>query len=385
MPVRTQKVDALPTRYRGLTAAQARTLLEIDELARGAHDAELVAEVMRRYDKDLGTRITSMRMSEYAEEAEAAGKNGVACAWHEAAASVPSLRKQELSARRAFRAFLVRVGWIEEAKKRGYELTPDELRPIAERRLRGANSSNFDSRLPSALTIFVELHDRDGIARVLACAVRLGRHDIASRAARALDRPLHQHELLRIARHLLRRDTMYFRDAAAYIAEHQLRTLYRPLIERMAKSRWVSFRKLQTCARRLAVPLTMRLIKRYHRVQVESGLGIGDIVASAHALARQSPAWRRRLPELYAQCRSWGLEYEDPEIAERYGQKCGTPLTVAELRTMAERFTHSDIAHLDWAQKRRAFCLRLAAERIAGTTDRKQPDPPARTQIAAAA
>lgn len=382
MPKRTQKTNALPARYRGLTAKQAHALLKIDELARGAHDADLIAEVMRRYDADLGMPITGMRMSEYAEEAEAAGKNGVAYAWYEAIANAPSLRG--LAARGDFRAFLVRVGWIEEAKKRGYECTPEELRPVAERRLREANQSSFDGLLPSVLKIFVELRDRDGIARVLARAVRLGRHDIAARAAKDLGRPLSQRELLRIARHTLKRDTMYFRDAAAYIAEHQLRTLYRPLIEQMAKSQWVSFTQLRTWTRRLDIVLTMRLLARYHRVQRAYRLGVRDIVASAHALARQSPAWRRRLPELYAWCRSWGLEYEDPETAEHYGQKCGQPLTVPELQAMAERFTHSDIAHVDWTRKRRAFCLRLAAERIAEATG-PTPTTPREREAAAAA
>ncbi|MDP3771340.1 MAG: hypothetical protein Q8R16_03500, partial [bacterium] len=65
---------ALPARYRDLTAKQARVLIEIDELARHAHDAELIAEVVRRYDANLGKQITCMRMYEYAEEAEAAGQ-----------------------------------------------------------------------------------------------------------------------------------------------------------------------------------------------------------------------------------------------------------------------------------------------------------------------
>lgn len=373
--------ESVPARYRGLSTKQARALIEIDELARGAHDTELIKEVMRRYVADLGTPITGDRMHEYAKEAEAAGKNGVAYAWYEAIANAPSLRG--LSARGAFRAFLVRVGWIEEAKKRGYELTPEELRPVAERRLRDAGSSDSDGRLRSALDIFMELHDRDGVARVLKRAVRLGRHDVAARAAKSLDRPLSQSDLLRIARHTLKRDTMYFRDAAAYIAEHGLRTLYRPLIEAMAKSQWVEFAQLRAWARRLDVPLTLKLLERYHRVQRQYGLGITNIVASAHALARRSPAWRRRLPELYAWCRQWGLGYEDPETAERYGQKCGQPLTVVEITTMAERFTSSSIEHLDWARKRRAFCLRLAAERIAAATS-APPDPPAEQRAAAA-
>lgn len=382
MPKRTQKTNALPARYRGLTTKQAHALLEIDELARGAHDVELVQEVARRYVKNLGTALTVDGKRGYAEEAEAAGKNGVAYAWYQMIADAPDATAAE---RGLFRAFLVRVGWIEDAKKRGYELTPEELRPLAERRLCEARESNFDGKLPSALTLFVELRDRDGISRVLACAVRLGRHDIAARAAKDLGRPLSQRELFRIARHTLKRDTMYFRDAAAYIAEHELRTLYRPLIERMAKSQWVSFAQLRTWARRLNIALTLRLLERYHRVQRGYRLGVRDIVASAHALARQSPAWRRRLPELYAWCRSWGLEYEDPEIAERYGRKCGQPLTVAELQTMAERFTHSDIEHVDWARKRRAFCLRLAAERIAEATSPTPTTPPAHEAAAAAA
>mgnify|MGYP001582620984 CR=1 FL=1 len=380
MPKRTPKADALPSRYRELTAKQARVLLEIDELARGAHDAELVTEVVRRYDADLDTPITVARMTEYAMEAEATGKNGVAGTWYEAIDKAPAATAAE---RGLFRAFLVRVGYIEEARKRGYELTPDELRPVAEQHLRGANGSNFDGWLPSALKIFVELHDRGGIARALARAVALGRHDVAARAAKDLGRPLSQNELLRIARHTLARDTMYFRDAAAYIAEHGLRTLYRPLIERMAKSTWVRFAQLQTWARRLNITLTMELIERYHRVQRKHGHGVQDIVASAHALARRSPAWRRRLPAIYRWCRSWGIGYSDPEIAERYGKKCGQPLTVAELTTMAEYHAHGDIAHVDWAVKRRAFCLRLAAERIAEATS---PTPtPTHEAVAAAA
>jgi hypothetical protein len=373
--------EAPRARYHGLTQRQVRALLEIDELARGAYDAEHVAEVTRRWAKDLGRPLVPPRMLEYAKEAEAAGKNGVACAWYKAIARDSTANVSE---RGAFRAFLVRVGWLEEATKRGYDLTPEELRPIAERRLREAGPSPSDNQLRSALDIYAtKLRDRDGIARVLKRAVQLGRHDVAARAANALDRLLTQAELLRIARYLLQHDTMYFRDAAAYIAEHGLRALYRTLIERMAGSQWVRFASLRTWARRLDVPLTMKLLERYHRGQRRYGLGVQDIVASAHALARRSPVWRRRLPELYAWCRQWGLGYESPETAERYGQKCGQPLTVAELQAMAEHLGHSDIAHIDWARRRRAFCLRLASERIAAATG-APPDPPARKLAAAA-
>ncbi|MDP3771388.1 MAG: hypothetical protein Q8R16_03745 [bacterium] len=375
--------SALPSRYQGLTPKQARALIEIDELARHAHDAELIAEVVRRYDANLGKQITCMRMYEYAEEAEAAGQNGVAYAWYDAVERNP--RARELVARGGFRAFLVRVGWIEEAQKRGYELRPDELRPIAQRLLHEANRSNYDGRLPGALKLFEQIGDRNGIRQVLARAVALGRHDIAARAAKRLDRPLHPSELLRIARRLLSEDTMYFRDAAAYIAEHSLRVLYRPLIEKMAASNWVGFARLQACARRLDVPLTQELLERYHRVQIAYGLNVPSIVASAHALARQSPIWRRRLLSIYRWCRSWGIGYSDPEVAEQYGQKCGQPLTVAELQKMAEYHAHSDIEHLDWARKRRKFCLDLAARRIADMGG-MQPNPPAvHEPIAAAA
>lgn len=383
MPKRAPEADALPARYHGLTVKQARALLEIDELARGAHDTELVKEVECRHVTDLGTALTVDGRRGYAEEAEAAGKNGVAYAWYKMIADSPFATAAE---RELFRTFLVRVGWIEEAKKRGYELTPEELRTVAERRLREAGGGDFDGRLQSALDIFVELHDRDGIARVLACAVRLGRHDVAARAAKDLDRPLSQRELLRIARYLLRHDTMYFRDAAAYIAEHGLHMLYRPLIEKMAGCVWVSFVQLTQWARRLDIPLTIRLLERFHRAQDrDHSHSSEDLVASAHALARKSPAWRRRLPQIYARCRAWAVGWRQPELAERYGRKCGQPLTIAELREMAEYFSHSDIAHVNWARAGRAFCLRLAAERIAGATGPTPTSPPAHEAAAAAA
>lgn len=382
MPTRTQKTETLPARYRGLTAKQARALLEIDELARGAHDAKLVKEVACRYVTDLGTALTVEGKRGYAMEAEAAGMNGVAYAWYQMIADAPDATAAE---RGLFRAFLVRVGWIEEAKKRGYELTPEELRPVAERRLREARGGDFDNLLPSALDIFVQLRDRDGIACVLRRAVQLGRHDVAARAAKDLGRPLSQRELLRIARHTLKHDTMYFRDAAAYIAEHGLHVLYRPLIEQMAGCVWVSFAQLTQWARRLDIPLTIRLLERFYRAQDrDRSHSTEDLVASAHALARKSPAWRRRLPQIYARCRAWAVAWKQPELAERYGRKCGQPLTIAELREMAEYFSHSGHAHLDWARAGRAFCLRLAAERIAGTTGPTPTSPPEHEDAAAA-
>ncbi|MBI4449620.1 hypothetical protein HY634_01035 [Candidatus Uhrbacteria bacterium] len=353
--------SALPTRYHGLTAKQIRALIEIDELATH-HDG--MADVMRRYRDELGREITVADMRVYAQEAETRGHNGTACAWYEA--TIPLVTAAE--DRRAFRAFLLRVGWIEVAEKHGYKLTPDELRPVAHQRLREANHSAYDGRLPGALKLFEQIGDRNGIRRVLARAVALGRHDIAVRAARALDSPLRRNELLRIARCMFAADSMYYRDAAAYIAEHSLRELYHPLIEKMAASKYVGFARLRTWARRLDIPLTQNLIERYHHMQKEYGLGVRDIVASAHALARQSPAWRRRLPSLYRWCRSWGMGYSDPEVAEQYGQKCGQPLTIAELQKMAEYHAQSDIEYLDWARKRRKFCLDLAARRIAEAT-----------------
>lgn len=380
---RTPKAGAPPARYHGLTTKQARALLEIDELARDAHDAELVREVERRYVKDLGTTLTGDGKRGYAEEAEAVGKNGVAYAWYQMIADAPDATAME---RGLFRAFLVRVGWIEEAKKRGYELTPDELRPVAGRRLREAEASDSDGRLRSALDIFGQLRDRDGIERVLRRAVQLGCHDVAARAAKDLDRQLSQRELLRLARYLLRHDTMYFRDAAAYIAEHGLHVLYRPLIEKMAGCVWVSFAQLTQWARRLDIPLTIQLLERFHRTQDrDRSHSSEDLVASAHALARESPAWRRRLPQIYARCRAWAVAWKQPELAERYGRKCGQPLTIAELREMAEYFSHSDIAHLDWARAGRAFCLRLASERIAEATGPTPTNPPAHEATAAAA
>lgn len=357
-------------RFRGLTSVQICALIEIDERARCITEVERIADIVAQY-ADAGIPFTADRALHYAREAEATGEHGVAYPWYSWWMTYKVREDAELARRKAkIKAYFIRHGFLWGIREWRFHCSTEEWLSVAnaalaKQRVFGKGAGAESAR--EVLDVFVRIGDRRCIRAFLARALQHVNEDdaIAVAAARALGRTLTIRERERIARRILRFDTN-LADAFLYIRKHRLHSLYRPLIDAAVSNEWVGYETIRRWAIALRTPLRIRDLERcFTTFRYRTTTGTGNAVAIAEALARRSKRWCAKLPEIYAWARNRALGWNEPELAEKYGRRCGKPLTPEELLAIAQRLEGRARDGLDWAVAHRKFCFHLAAERIA--------------------
>lgn len=361
--VKTKKKQVALERFQGLSKKQVRALIEIDELASHAHDQKLIAEVIKALG-EAGIPFTKETMRFYAQQAEACERFGVAGAWYQ----FLMLAGEELP----LREFVIKHGFLREARDCFKDLCPDELQGIGKAHLKRRGCS--EGGLETALKAFQLCKYEPGMRLVLRQAVREGFEKLAEETARALGRVLTRKEWLTLARRQLKHDWPS-NELAETIIHRNLSELKRPFINHAIRD-GVAYERLLKWARLLQTKLTTQDLERLFNKYAKRGTHAVEAVEVADILAKRSVKWRRELPEILEWARNQQLGWREPESAEELGQRCGKPLTVEELLNLAETFRTEQ--ELDWARKRRAFCFALAAKRIAEQVN----PPPKRLKVA---
>lgn len=362
-------------RYAGLTRAQLRALIEIDERARhvtrtvGEQRRDGVDTIRTLYER-AGLTYSSSDVLWYAIRAEADGMHGVAYHWYEALDDLQDTAD-------VFRAFLVRIGDITDFQRRFGDPLPDERRSMVRKLLAAGDTRNLELAATHATA-----EDRNELRGILQRALKQGEVAIARTCAEKLGRTLATSEYKRLARYHIRWLGDAGHTAFTLIRDHELRTLARPFIVRALSESYIATTKTLRWARALRVPVSTRALAERLALLQRDGLRIKETVAVARMLARHSKTWRKRLPAVYRWARDTQYAWREPEEAERYGKRCKAPLTVAELRTLV-RDLEGDARHDTLSRKHRAFALDLLAERV-GDAIGAPPDAPA-TGIATAA
>lgn len=119
----------------------------------------------------------------------------------------------------------------------------------------------------------------------------------------------------------------------------------------------------QKYAQKLSVRLSNAQLYELYRAARPHEHKISFAIEIAQALSsRGVRGWKRRLRYLYGEARTSYIGYRQPSIADKYGRKCGKPLTIAEIQRAAESFTTNLSCHAEWERREWQWCLnRIAA------------------------
>ncbi len=352
-------------RFRGLTRGGIRALLDVDTRALKvdrlveSDDCDGVDTIAAQY-AELGVPFSVATMLRYAELAEVHAPYRVAAVWYEAHARANHERTH-------LRAFLIRSGDLVRARTWFLDLTPRELRKIGNEKLNVGD-------VRAALDAYIACAHRPGLQRVLRRALQCD-DAIARRAAKALGRSLTDRERVIIVRRGIRMGgrTEVFR----YIRKHQLTPLFRPFIAAMTRDISVPIRQVSAWARKLGItPARCDLKRRLTMLRAHwCGPHHREAVAVAELLAEGSRRRQERIRlEIYTWARAAALEEGDVKSAERYGQRIGKPLTLAEC-------IHVVVGLRDVREDVRRFCCNRAVARIAEAVGAPQVKPTGTVEV----
>lgn len=346
-------------RFDGLHKDKIRRVLEIDEEAQHVttHDEALK---IRASFTSAGLSLTSDRMHEYGKIAEKAGRFNVARQWYEEVMSASGNDKP-------LRILLVKVGWRKEAEKHFGHLTADEYRAIGNRKLDGY--LNKEAVL-EAYCAFNAADDTDGLNRVWVQAVKLGEHDIATRAAVRLGRVLTTREHEAIGRGLMEQHHGVTTEIIRYVNTHRIERLKIECMKRLVRD-GVSLKKLRHAARSLGVQVSTGDLEALFRVQRTRETDPDAAVITARSLGRINKRWRARLPAIYAWARDTHLGWGHVKRANTYGRLCGQSITFEEAMAVYTRRSNDSDQHLEWVRTERAEALALATRRITESLAKK--------------
>ncbi|MDO8463308.1 MAG: hypothetical protein Q7S96_03490 [bacterium] len=383
MAKRTRRIPEELQRFQEMTNAEIRERLLLDERADDAacdEHIEAVLEQARRAKRPLTERDCIF----YAQRS--LKRKGNIHAWNQYLLALPKPESRARAAqRKRYHAYLVRIGSLKDAARIG-PVTDAQSRAYGYAIL--ARRSIFWNRFPVreqeplniALACFTRIGDRRGIAAVLKKAIRCGDEHAAGAAARALGSSLTRAQLTAIAGVMLSfskrniaasavpsAETEYPVAIAQFVAKHRLRTLYATCIQHMAAGH-ADLRTLKRWATRFMVAISEQQLmdllafnKRYAG-HPEPALRV------VRELARRNPRiWKPRMRKYYAWARDVTLAARIAIEADRYGKRCGRPLTVAELTEVAgicaDRIRNAGVP--PWAVQQRKYCLDRATKRIA--------------------
>lgn len=345
-------------RFRGMTAEQIKRVLELDEVAGSvAAYPGTITDVAVGYER-AGLRFTTEIAYYYAEEAESKGHKGTALEWGKYLASHGDANW--------LRRFVIRNHLVDVARKRFlHDVTEEEWRAMGQYHL-AQSRSDFDDHLTAAIEAFMQAKDAERLRVCYRKAAAIGNEKSLMHAAEELKIPIGKPERVAMARFFIKCHD--FDKAQKYATAHKIQgEVARELIDAAIAS-GSSYTFVARAAKCLGLELTTTqieaLFKRY--AAKERILNIDAMVEVAEVLARRVPKrWKKRLPTLYREARNTAIGWHQPQQAERYGKKCGAPLTAEELLVIADRLGDRARDGLDWAVRDRNFALNLAAKRLA--------------------
>ncbi|MDO8425554.1 MAG: hypothetical protein Q7T01_03510 [bacterium] len=334
-------------RFRGMSAERIADVLQTERACYenthgGGEIPHLVDRIKNAASSDVdqhwGTEAICERMIARAEAEE---HPGLADSWY---AYLLSYFFSKPDAHRAVRtrrrALFMRAGWpLASFKKHGFTLTDDELLDIARRSYSGHRS---EEHRDAYFDVCARCHYRPGLHRLLRDALADGDDGLARRAAQVLGRNLSLKEREKLA-HAKMNDTNADPIAiTSYLVRAKL-----PRLARMFLGYCIDhgrpFRVVRAIAKRIRVELSEHQLARLRTAHMREQ-HVGDVLTITHILAHKYGApWKSELHATYQWVRNLHLTYFlKITEAEKYGKRCGMPLTLDELTTFIGHVENDD-------------------------------------------
>ena len=326
--------------FQGLTEEQIRWLVEADVIALAPHGWSDCLNAMKELYRRAGILFTTATARHYAERATLQKKSNLALFWwkivYDAGEESP------------YRQLVVARYGVEAAEKACGKLMHEEYMAIGQRYERIKN-------LDEALTAFTKAKEQSAITRIFVRAVALGDIKTAERAVDTLQRHFTDRELKTLLEKAIER--MVDEDITLHaLLKHKAGKRLVSLFLWQYIRRMTNFRFANQYARKLGVRLSNAQLYHLYRTNRKEDYKITYAIEIAKVLVRRGVrGWRQRLRYLYAQAREHSLGNRMPSVADRYGRKCGKPLTISEIQCVAAGFDSYTAA--EWERREWRWCM----------------------------
>lgn len=326
--------------YRGLTARQIEISFMLEQRARIAISREDVKSILEGY-LTAYIPVTNDLIRRNAAMVRAGG-------W---VTEMPWL--EEIAARgepEPFRRLCIEHGLIEEALRvLGANLSSDDLWKMIRVRLRARTR---DERNYKVLRLaYLRLKDWEGLRDLLNDAIKYADAFYAQRFAKDLKTELSLANRRKIAEATLKRgDLSGVTEEEKLFTGHGMSVYRKRLFQEYLKKGYLTFWQLQEVAAVLSLKVPIAYLELRFRRLTNNWQ---ERMAVAEELAKRSFVWRRRQPKILAETRDLALRDGNVRAAEEYGQRCGKPLTIEELKALIQsaRMSEKDEARVLLAER----------------------------------